>query len=132
MGVVVDTCVFIKAEKKDNTIDFKKWEQYGEFYISAITVSELLVGTHLANTEVRRINRTSFVEAIIGNIKVLDITPAVARIHAGLYASLYKNGKVIGAHDLLIAATALTYGYSILTSNHSEFSRIPGLIVLSL
>ncbi len=33
------------------------------------------------------------------------------------------------SHDLLIAATALAYGHSILTHNLREFRRVPGLDV---
>jgi predicted nucleic acid-binding protein len=32
-----------------------------------------------------------------------------ARIHAEIQALLTKQGKLIGAHDLIIAATALTH-----------------------
>jgi predicted nucleic acid-binding protein len=36
---------------------------------------------------------------------------------------------MIGAHDLLIAATALSMGHDIGTLNVSEFRRVPGLNV---
>lgn len=132
MGIIIDTYVFIKVEKKPQKIDFQKWAHYGEFYISAITMSELLVGTHLANTEARHLKRTTFVETIISKIKIIDFTKAESRIHAKLYAHLHKTGNMIGAHDLIIAATALTHNYAVLTSNHSEFVRVPGLTVLNL
>jgi len=34
---------------------------------------------------------------------------------------------MIGAHDLIIAATARYYGLPLLTDNANEFSRVPGL-----
>ncbi len=39
------------------------------------------------------------------------------------------KGVTVGAHDLLIAATAVQHGFSVLTGNTSEFLRIPGLVV---
>ena len=42
--------------------------------------------------------------------EAVPITPAVARVHAELWASLAKEGNVIGQHDLWISATALTHG----------------------
>ena len=38
---------------------------------------------------------------------------------------------MIGANDLLIAATALHYDYDIVTFNKREFSRIPNLTVIT-
>jgi predicted nucleic acid-binding protein len=37
---------------------------------------------------------------------------------------------VIGAHDLIIAATALEQGLSVLTTNAREFERVAGLKVI--
>ena len=42
---------------------------------------------------------------------------------------LISRGMMIGAHDLLIAATALSLGHEVGTLNVSEFSRVSGLIV---
>ena len=37
---------------------------------------------------------------------------------------------MIGAHDLIIAATAISHDFSLLTDNIREFSRIPELRVI--
>jgi predicted nucleic acid-binding protein len=37
---------------------------------------------------------------------------------------------MIGAHDLIIAATARCHDLSLLTDNVEEFSRVPGLRVI--
>lgn len=130
MGLIIDTCVFIRAEKNRNDVNFDQWEKYGELYISSITASELLVGVHCANNEHRKLKRSAFVEEIIKNICILDFTLEVARIHSELHAHLLKNGNNIGAHDLIIAATAIINDCALLTSHHKEFKRIPGLNVL--
>jgi tRNA(fMet)-specific endonuclease VapC len=98
--------------------------------IAAITASELLTGVHRANTESRRLRREAFVEGILALIPVLPIDLRVARVHAHLWAILAADGQTIGAHDLWIAATALTHGYSVLTHNVREFNRMPGLVVV--
>ncbi len=51
-------------------------------------------------------------------------------IHAEVYASLANNGKIIGAHDLIIAATAIAHDHALLTTNQEEFNRVPGLKVV--
>ena len=130
MGLMIDTNVFISFKKSGKPIDFSSWENSQKVYISVVVVSELLMGVHRANTEERRQRRSAFVEAVISGIGVLDFTVASARIHADIHAQLTKKGQIIGAHDLLIAATALSHDLSILTDNVREFSRVPGLRVV--
>ncbi len=130
MGLMVDTNVFIRFEKGGKAIDLSPWDQSERVYVSVATVSELLTGVHRANTEERRQRRSAFVEAVISGVVVLDFTIGAARIHAELCAELAKKGQMIGAHDLIIAATARHHDLSILTDNVDEFSRIPGLRVV--
>lgn len=133
MGLIIDTCIFIAMERdKHKPLNFAQWAEHGEAYISAITATELLIGVHCADTKAREMRRAAFVEAIIGRIPALDFTLETARIHSFLYAQLSKKGLLIGAHDLIIAATALAHGYALLTKNQKEFSRVPGLQVLSV
>jgi tRNA(fMet)-specific endonuclease VapC len=132
MGLILDTCVIIQAEKKATSINFDQWTSYENAYLTAITISELLVGVHRADSEARRIRRSAFVEAIINQIPVIDFTAEVARIHAEIYSYLLDKKQLIGAHDLIIAATALAHGCSLLTNNTREFKRIPGLNVLTV
>lgn len=130
MGLIVDTNVFISF-RRGVPIDVTLWEPTDEVFISAVTVSELLIGVHLADNEGRRNRRSAFVEAIIGGMYVLDFTTDVARVHAEIYAGLTARGAMIGAHDLIIAATARYHDSSLLTDNVDEFSRVSGLHVIS-
>lgn len=131
MGLMVDTNVFISFEKAGKLIDLSPWESAERVYISAITASELLMGVHRADTAERRQRRAAFVEAILAGIGVLDFTLPAARLHAELYADLANRGQMIGAHDLLIAATARHHDLSLLTDNVDEFSRVAGLRVIA-
>ncbi|KIE06049.1 putative ribonuclease VapC, partial [Candidatus Jidaibacter acanthamoeba] len=102
----------------------------GEVYISAITASELLIGVHRADSIARKNRRAAFVEYILSNISSLPFTLEIARIHAEIYAGLQSKGEIIGAHDIIIGATAMAYSYPIITMNTREFDRIAGLKVL--
>lgn len=93
-------------------------------------VSELLIGVLRATTEERRQRRSAFVEAVISGVGVLDFTSPAARVHAEIHAELAKQGRMIGAHDLIIAATARLHDLSVLTENVDEFSRVMGLRVI--
>ncbi len=129
MGLILDTDVLIRAEKVTDPIDFGKWSHHGEAFISAITCSELLVGVHLANTEARRLKRAAFVEGLLRALSALPFDIDVARVHAQLIASLPRR-VTLGAHDLIIGATALRYGYPVLTGNAKDFQRMPGITVI--
>ena len=130
MALMVDANVFIHSERRGVPIDLSLWEPSDGVFISVVTVSELLMGVHRADNEARRKRRSEFVEAILAGVSVLDFTIAVARRHAHLYAQLSQQGRLIGAHDMIIAATALHHNLSLLTDNVEEFSRVPGLRVI--
>ena len=98
--------------------------------ISVITVSELLHGVHRA-TGARRTRRRAFVEHLLAVLEPLPITQPVARVHAEVWSDLTERGEAMGAHDLWIAATALTYGLGLATKNRRDFARIPGLRMLA-
>ncbi len=70
-------------------------------------------------------------ESILGKVPVLDFNTEVARVHAGLFASLAKQGLMIGAHDLIFAATGLVHNCTVLTESTNEFERVPGLETIS-
>ena len=131
MGLILDTNVLIRAERNGASVDFGPWSSWGDAYISAITASELLVGVHRADSEARRVRRSSFVEGVLAAIPVLDFTLEVARAHAEILAILSSRGELIGAHDVIIAATALSAGHAVLTTDLDEFRRVPGLEVLA-
>lgn len=131
MGLMLDTNVFIYSERSGKSIDFSKWEKYGDVYISSITVSELLVGIHYADSDARKTRRSAFVESVLAKMPVLSFNTEVARVHAGLFATLAKQGQMIGAHDLIIAATAIVHSCAVLTENIKEFERMPGIETIS-
>jgi len=131
LGLILDTNVIILAERKGISVDFNAWSSWGDAYISAVSASELLVGVYRADSEARRLRRSAFVEGVLATIPVLDFTLEVARAHAEMLAILTGRGEVIGAHDLIIAATALSAGHAVLTTDLDEFRRVPGLQVLA-
>lgn len=95
--------------------------------ISAVTASELLHGAHRADGAQRRARRERFVEAVLAAVAVYPFDLAAARIHARIWADLAAAGRRIGAHDLIIAATALAHDLPLATSNAGEFGRVEGL-----
>lgn len=133
MGVVLDSSVLIAAERGSvrfvELLDSLGAEPVA---MAAITASELLHGCHRARDAGIRARRAAFVEALLDAIPVLPFGIPEARRHAELWAELVKKGTVIGAHDLLIGATALAQGYALATLNQREFAHVSGLRLVSL
>ena len=99
------------------------------FFLSVVTASELLHGVHGANDPVTRARRTAFVEGVLGSMPLLPVEIATARMHARLWADLAEEGRLIGAHDLWLAAVCLAHGLRLATANVREFRRVPALEV---
>ena len=129
MGLILDTDVLIRGEKQGIEIDFTRWSEHGEAYMSAITCSELLIGVYRANTPARRARRSAYVETVLARVPILAFDATVARTHAQLLGALARN-VTLGAHDLIIGATALAHGFALLTANVADFGRMPGVVVV--
>lgn len=128
MGLVIDTDVWVLAEKLGSRLDLARWAHFGSAYMSAVTASELLVGVERANTAQRRARRGAFIEGLLASIPVLDFSASVARTHARMIAALPKN-KTATVQDALIAATALHHGHTLLTRNLADFKIFAGLSI---
>jgi tRNA(fMet)-specific endonuclease VapC len=129
MGYLIDTSIFVAVERGElSAADLDSRDE--PVAISAITASELLHGVHRAGSARRRGQRSAFIEEILAAVPVLPVDLAVAREHARIWADLRDRGDVIGAHDLLIAATALAHELTIVTRNERHFTRVEGLAVV--
>jgi len=53
----------------------------------------------------------------------------VARAHATLLAYARRSGRPRGAHDLIIAATALSRARTVVTADPEGFDGLPGVRV---
>ena len=132
MGILIDTDVIIEAEKGSFSLEkfLKKYEEE-EVGISSITASELLHGVECAKSRRIKRERSAFVEGILKIFPIFPFGVEVARTHARIWAELKNRGEMIDAHDLIIAATALTLKFKLVTFNTKEFKRIHGLKLVS-
>lgn len=129
--ILIDSSVLIASERgRFDLPAFLARHAEDQFALSAITASELLHGVHRA-TPMVRVRRESFVERLLAQLPVLPFDLTAARLHSALWAEVAQKGVSVGAHDLLIAATALANGAVIATRDQRSFPRLPGLTVLT-
>jgi tRNA(fMet)-specific endonuclease VapC len=131
VGTLIDSSVLVAVER--GRLDLSGLPasiRDDDVAIAAVTASELLHGIYRAHSEARRSRRESFVEAVLRQLPVLPFDVVTARTHARLWAGLVRRGVSVGAHDLMIAATALSAGMKLATRDERSFHRIPGLALL--
>ena len=90
---------------------------------SIIVAAELRYGTEKKQSP----RLAAQLEAVLGALEILPLEKPADVSYRSIRAQLDRAGKPIGANDLLIAAQALTLGYTVVTDNEKEFSRVKQL-----
>jgi tRNA(fMet)-specific endonuclease VapC len=96
---------------------------HGQFSFSIITRYEILRGLKAKGATQQEL---AFEERCLRSA-VLPLTDAIVVRAASLYADLHRQGRLISDADILIAATALVFGVTLVTENPDHFERVAGL-----
>ena len=123
--LILDTTVLISAERSKARLD-RLIKDDDDVAIAAISAAELLVGVELAD-EGRRSAREAFVRSVVETVPIVPYDLEVARAHASLLAATRRSGRTRGAHDLVIAATAVAHDRVLVTDDGLGFVDLPGL-----
>jgi tRNA(fMet)-specific endonuclease VapC len=120
------TCIEILRGKQATVLARYAGCARAEIALSAVVRAELLAGALLSAKpeENRRV-----AESFCALFPCLPFDAQAADIHAQWHVRLRRAGQSIGANDLIIAATALAHGLTVVTHNLGEFQRIDGLLV---
>lgn len=97
-----------------------------DIYIPSIVIYEIEVGIGKSNSPRKRTNQLA---TLLSAVNVLPFGLEEAKSAAHIRVSLEQVGKPIGPYDVLIAATALAQGGTLVTHNKQEFGRIDHLII---
>jgi tRNA(fMet)-specific endonuclease VapC len=119
-----DTCSYIMKRSNDAVVERLSALPVSDVCISVITKSELLFGVEVSP---RRRQDASALSAFLHYVEVLDFADQAALHYAHIRADLRKQGAMIGANDLFIAAHARSLGLTLVTNNTREFRRVSRL-----
>ena len=128
--LILDTTVLVSAERRGVTSIANEIDEIDDVAIAAVTLAELQVGVLLA-TGKRKVARAAYVQQVAQTFVVEDYTAAIAGVHADLLAHTKRAGRPRGAHDLIIAATAIATSRKLLTSDARGFEGLPGLALVA-
>lgn len=91
--------------------------------INWVVEAELRFGAKLKNSE----PLTQRVDALINELNVIEFNEQLTTHYADIRAQLTKQGQLIGANDLWVAAHARSLELCLVTNNTAEFCRVANL-----
>lgn len=129
MGLILDTDVIVTPRRRG--FDLRKTlAGYAdmEVAIAAVTAAELVRGVALSPDAVRA-RRRAFVESLLAVVPVLPFGLAEAREYGRLAAELSGQPARPAPHHLLVAATALSAGWALMTLAPGDYAAVDGLVI---
>lgn len=96
--------------------------------LCSVVKAELYFGARNSQRVAENLDR---VERFCDAFDSLSFDDAAAAHYGGVRAQLKREGRPIGANDLMIASIALASAATLVTRNLDEFRRVPGLEVVS-
>ena len=119
-----DICIYLINER-DEALR-ARFEATTAHVISSITYAELRYG--VAHSE-RIENNTRELQAFCRDLDILPFDSDAGAHYGEIRHALTRQGRAIGANDLLIAAHARCVDATLVTNNEAEFRRVPSLKV---
>jgi tRNA(fMet)-specific endonuclease VapC len=122
--LILDTGVLVRGAR--GQLDATAIGDEDDVALPAVVIAEYLAGVLLDGDRARQATQRGFLDQVLDVTPVEDYTPAVAVQHAKLLAHVRTTGQPRGAHDLIIAATALATGRILLTTDsRARFDELP-------
>ena len=126
-AALLDTDILTEFFKGQNTVVRGYADAYlqthGQFAISAFTHYEIVRGLLFKNAS----SKLNAFDALCQGVQIFPITSEVLIRAADLWVAGRKGGFAHRDADLIIAATALEHGRTLITGNTTHFQWIPGL-----
>ena len=117
-------CIYTIKQKPVEVLERFKQEMPNGLCISAITLAELKHGVEKSARPER--NEIALAQ-LMAALTVIPFDDMAAVEYGKICADLQKQGKPIGTMDMLIAASAVSNGMTLVTNNTREFERVSGL-----
>ncbi|TAH05683.1 MAG: type II toxin-antitoxin system VapC family toxin [Sphingobacteriales bacterium] len=124
--ILIDTSVLIdyfRKTKKDSSFFEKILLLNKPICLTVITHFEIMIGN---NTR-----QNNFWNLLLEELPVYDYHPQLNKTAIELHSQLKKINKSIPFQDLILAATAIHYDFTLATINKKHFQHIKGLKLLT-
>ena len=127
MSYLLDTDVLINHLRGKDILQ-ERVIKFGA-YISIITQAELYYGAYKSGKKQKGVDEIEYNLGLL-KIRLINLDTNILFNFANIKADLEKQGRRLEDFDLLIAATAITHGLTLISKNTKHFERIKGLKLL--
>ena len=121
-----DICINLLRGKLPHTLELMRKSDSRIFGIPTVVEGELRTGALKSDNPQK--NR-QLLENFLAPFKSVPFDQASSVAYSEIRSALERKGSSIGPNDLLIAATAVANGATLVTGNVREFGRVEGLDV---
>jgi len=135
MAWLLDTNVLSELRRPrphPNVVAFVSSCPLDQLYVSAVTLAEIRFGIQLVNDPARRADLDRWLALKVRPMfrgRVLQVTEDIMLEWRLLVEEGRKTGHTFSQPDLMIAATAIYHGHSVVTRDRSEFERAGAPVV---
>jgi predicted nucleic acid-binding protein len=129
MAWLIDTNILSDARKPrpdPKIAEFFRIHRTSEFYVSVVTFAEIRFGIELLDDHARRAVLTDWLTLELRPMfegRVLQLTEDILLKWRMLMEQGRKTGHTYSQIDLIIAATALHHGLTVVTRDRSDYDR---------
>ena len=125
MHFLIDTNILIYRLKNLGNVNdnFLKYKDK-QMSVSVISYGELIFGAMKSKSVEKNLETVKNIKSIF---PLIDITSDIMEIFGEIKAYIQKIGKPVDDMDLLISATAISKGMTLVTHNTKHFENIPNL-----
>ena len=126
MRYMLDTniCIYVIKHKPEKVLRKLQTIHPEDVCISSVTYAELVCGVEKSAAVEK--NRLAL-SMLLANMEILDFDVEAADCYGKIRADLEKKGRPIGPLDMMIAGHGQSLGYTVVTNNVKEFSRVSAL-----
>ncbi|MBQ9466284.1 MAG: PIN domain-containing protein [Muribaculaceae bacterium] len=129
---ILDTCTWIEWFQQRNGVpEHVRSAKRQNLYVSEVTLAELTFGAYNSDEYERHIKEPDFLRMTTNVLPISDVFEEYAMIRCALKKVKRTLDKEIGNFDILIGATALHYGLTVVTDNVKHFEAMPGINVVN-
>lgn len=119
-----DTCIAILRGRPSGPAERIAESVPSQIRVSAIVRAELVFGAHHSKAPAQNLR---LVDEFLSPLSCVPFDEKCADEYGVLREDLARRRQIIGPNDMLIAATALAHGLTLVTHNTDEFSRVVDL-----
>jgi len=117
-------CIYIINNRNENVVEKIKSIDYGEVYLSSISLAELEYGACKSKESAKT---KLALHTFVSPFNIINFDDYDAEVFGLIRSDLEKKGEIIGPYDMQIAAQAISRNLTLVTNNTKEFMRVEKL-----